>query len=85
MVGTAAPVMKKYIKHPTSWVAKNKLKSMLGRPICIDDVPHFDVGQDPLQGDLRESAAPVHKMTFHPREPEVVLTEEELAEMLRAD
>lgn len=85
MVGTAAPVMKKYIKHPTSWVVKNKLKSLLGRPICIDDVPHFDVGQDPLQGNLREGTVPVQKMTFQPREPKVVLSEAELAEMLRAD
>lgn len=85
MVGTAAPVMKKYIKHPTSWVAKNKVKSMLGRPICIDDVPSFDVGQDPLQGDLRESGVPTQKIVFHKRTPEVVLTEAELADMLRTD
>ncbi|MDO9204597.1 radical SAM protein [Methylotenera sp.] len=85
MVGTAAPVMKKYIKHPTAWVVKNKIKSMLGKPICIDNVPHFDVGQDPLQGNLRESAAPEHKITFKRREPEVVLSEVELADMLRTD
>jgi radical SAM protein with 4Fe4S-binding SPASM domain len=85
MVGTAAPVMKKYIKHPTAWVVKNKIKSMLGKPICIDNVPHFDVGQDPLQGNLREGAVPVHKMTFQPREPDVVLSEAELADMLRTD
>ena len=57
MVGTAAPVMKKYIKHPAMWVAKNKFKSLLGRSICIDDIPQFDVGQDPLQGDLREPSS----------------------------
>ena len=84
MVGTAAPVMKKYIKHPTAWVLKNKIKSMLGKPICIDNVPHFDVGQDPLQGNLRESkpieiATPIH---FKKREPEVVLSEAELEDML---
>ena len=84
MVGTAAPVMKKYIKHPTAWVVKNKIKSMLGKPICIDNVPHFDVGQDPLQGNLRETkpieiATPIH---FKKREPEVVLSEAELADML---
>ena len=84
MVGTAAPVMKKYIKHPTAWVVKNKIKSMLGKAICIDNVPHFDVGQDPLQGNLRETkpieiAQPVH---FKKREPEVVLSEAELADML---
>lgn len=53
MVGTAAPVMKKYIKHPAKWVAKNKLKSLLGKPICFDEIPYFDIGQDPRQGDLR--------------------------------
>lgn len=53
MVGTAAPVMKKYIQHPLKWVVKNKVKSMLGRPICVDNVPYYNVGQDPRQGDLR--------------------------------
>jgi len=85
MVGTAAPVMKKYIRHPTSWVARNKIKSMLGKPVCIDDVPRFDVGQDPLQGDLRKGSVPMHKVTFHRREPEVVLSEAELADMLSVD
>ena len=55
MVGTAAPVMKKYIKHPTKWVLKNKIKSIIGRPICKDNIPKCDVGQDPLQGNLREN------------------------------
>lgn len=53
MVGTAAPVMKQYIKHPLKWVIKNKIKSLMGKPICIDNIPHFDVGQSQLQGDLR--------------------------------
>lgn len=84
MVGTAAPVMKKYIKHPTKWVLKNKIKSMLGKPICIDNVPHFDVGQDPLQGDLRETRPIEHgqPIEFKRREPKVVLSAEELADML---
>ena len=84
MVGTAAPVMKKYIKHPTAWVVKNKLKSLLGKPICIDNVPHFDVGQDPLQGNLRETkpAEILMPIQFRKREPEVVLSEVELADML---
>lgn len=84
MVGTAAPVMKKYIKHPTAWVVKNKIKSMLGKPICIDHVPHFNVGQDPLQGDLRETK-PIEQgqpIQFKRREPEVLLSEAELADML---
>ena len=53
MVGTAAPVMKKYVKHPAKWVIKNKIKSMIGRPICVQEVPYYPVGQDPQQGDLR--------------------------------
>lgn len=54
MVGTAAPVMKKYVKHPMKWVIRNKIKSLLNRPICVDDIPYYDVGQDPQQGDLRK-------------------------------
>jgi len=85
MVGTAAPVMKKYIKHPTLWVVKNKIKSLLGRPVCIDDVPHFDVGQDPAQGDLRENPVGlVRPLVFMPKK-DVVLSESELADMLRTD
>lgn len=84
MVGTAAPVMKKYIKHPTAWVVKNKIKSLMGKSICIDNVPHFDVGQDSLQGDLRE-IKPIEQgqpIQFKKREPEVVLTATELEDML---
>ena len=51
MIGSAAPVMKKYIKHPTQWVIKNKLKSLLGKEICLD-VPYYNVGQDSKQGDM---------------------------------
>ena len=36
MIGTAAPVMKKYIKVPVKWVIKNKLRSSMGREICHD-------------------------------------------------
>ena len=53
MVGTASPVMHKYIKYPAKWALCNKLRSMQGKPACID--PKWcDVGQDPCQGDLRE-------------------------------
>jgi radical SAM protein with 4Fe4S-binding SPASM domain len=52
MVGTAAPVMKKYIKHPVGWVAKQKLNMAMGKEISFE-IPRFDVGQDPRQGDLR--------------------------------
>ncbi len=84
MVGTAAPVMKKYIKHPTTWVAKNKINSMLGKPICIDDVPYYDVGQDPRQGDLRST--PMANIVHGMKRLEVTtLSEEDLADMLRTD
>jgi radical SAM protein with 4Fe4S-binding SPASM domain len=84
MVGTAAPVMKKYIKHPATWVAKNKIKSLLGKSICIDEIPKCDVGQDPRQGDLRE-APPTEKVHVMKRLEVATLTEEELADMLRTD
>jgi radical SAM protein with 4Fe4S-binding SPASM domain len=52
MVGTAAPVMKKYIRHPARWILENKTRSLLGREIDYENIPYFDVGQSPLQGDL---------------------------------
>lgn len=36
MIGTAAPVMKKYIKSPLLWVVRNKLRNLAGRRICLD-------------------------------------------------
>lgn len=53
MVGTASPVMKKYLKHPTKWVIKNKIRSMQGKEPCIIHKA-YNVGQDPAQGDLRD-------------------------------
>lgn len=79
MVGTAAPVMKKNIKHPALWVAKNKIKSLMGKPICIDDAPYYRVGQDPRQGDLRGGD---NMIVTSNRPREVVLSEEELKDML---
>ena len=35
MVGTASPVMKKYITIPMRWVLKNKFRSIVGKPICL--------------------------------------------------
>ena len=55
MVGTAAPVMKKYIKHSATWVAKNKIKSLLNKEINLNEIPYYNVGQNPLQGDLNYS------------------------------
>ncbi|MCK9181277.1 MAG: radical SAM protein [Fibrobacteraceae bacterium] len=53
MVGTAAPVMKKYITKVAPWVLKAKAKSLFGKNVNCTCFPQFDVGQDPLQGDLR--------------------------------
>lgn len=51
MVGTASPVMHKYLKHPVKWVLQNKLRSLQGKPALI--CPKWcDVGQDPRQGNL---------------------------------
>jgi sulfatase maturation enzyme AslB (radical SAM superfamily) len=36
MVGSAAPVIKKYPLAPTKWVIKNKIKKSLGKEICVD-------------------------------------------------
>lgn len=52
MVGTAAPVMKKYITHTAPWAVRNKLRNMRGLAPCMVTTP-YDVGQDPRQGDLR--------------------------------
>ncbi len=49
MVGTASPVMKKYIKHPAKWALSNKLRVMRGLKPCLDKT-WYDVGQDPEQG-----------------------------------
>lgn len=54
MMGTASPVMHKYIKYPAKWALKNKWKSMRGLKPCLDKTV-YDVGQDPSQGDLREN------------------------------
>ncbi len=54
MVGTASPVMKKYIKYPLQWVIKNKCRSILGKQVCLDK-KWYNVGQSPLQGDLNEN------------------------------
>lgn len=52
MVGTASPVMHKYIKHPLKWALTNKLRSLQGKEACLDKT-WYNVGQDPQQGDLR--------------------------------
>lgn len=49
MVGTAAPVMKKYIRYPLVWALTNKMKSLTGSSVCLDKT-YNNVGQDPEQG-----------------------------------
>lgn len=51
MVGTASPVMHKYIKHPLRWAVGNKIRVMRGLKPCLDK-KWYDVGQDPCQGNL---------------------------------
>jgi radical SAM protein with 4Fe4S-binding SPASM domain len=53
MVGTVAPVMKKYIRHPLQWMMKNKIRSLLHQPLCLER-KWYDVGQDPQQGRMTE-------------------------------
>jgi len=52
MIGSASPVMRKYINKILPWVMKNKFKSLASGRISVASCPHFDVGQDPAQGHL---------------------------------
>ncbi|MBF0413342.1 MAG: radical SAM protein [Desulfamplus sp.] len=52
MIGSASPVMKKYIKQILPWVVMNKAKNLVGQSVNIDSIPHFDVGQDKRQGEM---------------------------------
>lgn len=52
MVGTASPVMKKYIIHPAKWAITNRFRTLRGAKPVIDK-KWCDVGQDPSQGDLK--------------------------------
>lgn len=54
MIGSASPVMRKYITKVLPWVVKNKFKSLNGKRISGDCCPHFDVGQDSKQGNLQQ-------------------------------
>ncbi len=51
MVGTASPVMHKYIRYPLAWALRNKLRSLRGLKPDLDK-KWCDVGQDPRQGML---------------------------------
>ncbi len=50
MVGTVAPVIRKYIRYPITWIFKEKLRVLLRGKPCYD-LPYYYVGQDLRQGD----------------------------------
>lgn len=50
MIGSASPVMRKYITKVEPWVIKNKLKVMMGGKVDTHCVPFFHVGNNDLQG-----------------------------------
>lgn len=43
MVGTAAPVIKKYIGSTAKWVITNKLKRMLGKEVSVSCIEPFNI------------------------------------------
>lgn len=45
MVGTASPVMHRYVKKLALWILRNKLKSIIGLPID-SNAPFFDVDRN---------------------------------------
>ena len=50
MVGSASPVMKKYMRQIAPWVVKNRLKVMLGGKVDTSCIPFYHVGDNDLQG-----------------------------------
>ncbi len=53
MIGSASPVMRKYITKVAPWVFKNKLKVLRGGKVDTHCIPFYHVGNNDLQG-LRE-------------------------------
>ena len=50
MIGSASPVMKKYILKILPWVMANKLRSIRGQRICCDTIPSFNIPGSSAQG-----------------------------------
>ena len=50
MIGSASPVIKKYLKKVLPWILKNKLNVMRGRKVDIDCIPFYHVGNNDKQG-----------------------------------
>lgn len=55
MIGSASPVMKKYIFKVAPWVIKNKIKVIAGGIVDTRCVPFYHVGNNDMQG-LRDGA-----------------------------
>lgn len=50
MIGSASPVMKKYIRHIAPWIVKNKLNVLRGGRVDVSYVPFYRVGSNEKQG-----------------------------------
>jgi len=50
MIGSASPVMKKYIKNVIPWVIKNKIASLQGISVDTTNIPFYCVGNNDKQG-----------------------------------
>lgn len=50
MIGSASPVMKKYIRYILPWVLKNKCKVICGGRVDISCIPFYHVGNNDKQG-----------------------------------
>lgn len=50
MIGSASPVIKKYIRQVAPWVIKNKLKVLRGGKVDTSCIPFYHVGNNDKQG-----------------------------------
>lgn len=50
MIGSASPVMRKYLKNILPWVIQNKLNVLLGKKVNTHYIPFYNVGSNEFQG-----------------------------------
>lgn len=50
MIGSASPVMRKYIRNIMPWVIKNKWFSLYGKKVDVEHIPFYHVGHNDEQG-----------------------------------
>jgi Fe-coproporphyrin III synthase len=50
MIGSASPVIKKYIRNVIPWVVKNKIASLQGKNVDVTNIPFYHVGNNDKQG-----------------------------------